>query len=146
MLPITQLLRDILAKIQVPVGALVDYLKSTKDDWNYILPSELKKELENEKDYYIIDLRRKEDYDQGHIPGAHNIFWLDILNPENLEKIPRDKKIIVYCYVGHTSSQAMVLLRLLGFDVTSLKFGMGISPSADVPIAGWSTFNYPVVK
>ena len=51
MLPITQLLRDILAKIQVPVGALVDYLKSTKDDWNYILPSELKKELENEKDY-----------------------------------------------------------------------------------------------
>lgn len=145
MIPITKLLKDIIAKIQVPVGALADYLKGTKDDWNYILPSELKKELNNEN-YYIIDLRRKEDYDQGHIPGAHNIFWLDLLDKENLAQIPKDKKVILYCYVGHISSQALVLLRLLGYDVTALKFGMGISPSADVPIAGWTTLNYPVEK
>ncbi|MBD3260456.1 MAG: hypothetical protein GF334_02045 [Candidatus Altiarchaeales archaeon] len=121
------------------------YLEDTKDDWNYILPEDLEKQRKK-KDFYILDIRRPADYAAGHIPGAKNIFWLDILKPENLKKLPKDKKIIVYCYVGHTSSQVMTLLKLLGYDVVSLKFGMGKSPAKGVPVAGWLDFGLPTSK
>lgn len=122
-----------------------DYLEKTKDDWNYILPEDLEKQRKK-KNFFILDIRRPEDFRQGHIPGAHNIFWLDMLKPENLKKLPKNKTIVLYCYVGHTSSQAMTLLKLLGYDVVSLKFGMGKSPAKGVPIAGWLDYGLPTTK
>lgn len=123
---------------------LQDYLHTVGDDWNYVLPTQLVEEGLDK--YFLVDLRRPEDYQRGHIPGAINIFWLDILREDNLRKIPVDKDILVYCYVGHTSSQVLVLLSLLGFRVKSLKFGMGISPDSKVEIKGWTGYDYPVKK
>jgi hypothetical protein len=40
----------------------------------------------------------------------------------------------------------MVCLRLLGYDVTTLKFGMGISPVEGVPVAGWTDYGFEVVE
>lgn len=124
------------------------FLNDTKDDWNYILPTDLFDQIQAGKalDYLIIDVRKSEDYNKGHIKGAINIFWLDILKEENIKKLPIDKQIIVYCYVGHTSSQIMTLLKLLGYNCKSLKFGLGISPSEGVPVAGWIDYNYPLEK
>lgn len=126
------------------IDQLSSYLESTKDDWNYITPEQFQKlrEKGKDKDFFILDVRRPEDFKKGHIPGAKNIFWLDILKPENLKKLPRGKKILIYCYVGHTSSQVMTLLKLLGYDVVSLKFGMGISPVEGIPVAGWADFGF----
>lgn len=129
------------------------YIKKTKDDWNYITPTDfynnyyMNKQSLN-KDFVIIDLRKKEVYDKYHIKGAINIFWLDILKTENLIKLDklRNKTLFLICYVGHTSSQAMVLLKLLGFKVVSIKFGYGMSPVFGVPVAGWLQYNYPVIK
>ena len=115
------------------------YLKNTQKDWNYILPTELK---DSKKDFYILDVRRPEDFKKGHIPGAKNIFWLDLLKPENLKKLPKNKKIVIVCYVGHTASQVLVLLKLLGYDAVGLKFGMGISPAEGVPVAGWVDYGF----
>lgn len=127
---------------------LQDYLQETQEDWNYILPTELNKLIESGKasEFFLLDVRRPEDFAEGHIPGAQNIFWLDILKKENLKKLPIDKDIIIYCYVGHTSSQVMVLLNLLGYRCKSLKFGLGISPSEGVPVAGWTDYNYFLKK
>lgn len=127
---------------------LRDFIKDTAEDWNYITPEEYKKMRESGKadDYFLLDIRKPEDFKKGHIPGAHNIFWMDILKPENLKKLPKNKKIIIYCYVGHTSSQVLVLLKLLGYDVISLKFGIGKSPVEGVPVAGWSDFGYDTTK
>jgi rhodanese-related sulfurtransferase len=123
-----------------------DYLNSMEEDWNYVLPTdyyELMKKGEAGK-YFLVDLRRMEDYKKGHIPGAINIFWLDILKEENLKKLPVNKEILIYCYVGHTSSQVAVLLNLLGYKVKALKFGMGISPDEKVEIKGWKDYGYPL--
>lgn len=126
---------------------LQDYLKSIKEDWNYILPTEFYELLKSgQNPYFLIDLRRPEDYQRGHIPEAINIFWLDILREDNLKKLPVNREILVYCYVGHTSSQIMVLLNLLGFKVKSLKFGMGISPDEKVKIKGWKDYGYPIKR
>jgi rhodanese-related sulfurtransferase len=55
---------------------------------------------------------------------SENIFCMDLL--DNLDKLPEDKTIVLICYVGHTASQMLVALRLLGYDVIALKFGMGL--------------------
>jgi rhodanese-related sulfurtransferase len=124
---------------------LRNYLTETKNDWNYITPLEFYEEFyKKNKNFLLIDLRKKEDYDKFHIKKSINIFWLDILKTENIEILPYDKTIFLICYVGHTSSQVMVLLKLLGYNVVSIKFGYGISPSFGVPVAGWLSYGFPV--
>jgi len=64
-----------------------------------------------------------------HVKGSKNIFWLNILDEKNLKKLPKDKPIFLICYIGHTSSQVLTLLKLLGYtNVVSIKFGYGLSP------------------
>jgi rhodanese-related sulfurtransferase len=67
------------------------------------------------------------------------------MKPDNLKKLPIDKEIIIVCYVGHTASQVLVLLKLLGYNAKVLKYGMGTSPTIGVPVAGWSDFGYNVI-
>lgn len=122
--------------------ALSDYIDSIDDSWNYITPPELQKK--GTKSFFLLDVRRKEDFAKGHIRGATNIFWQDLLKKGNLEKLPKDKKILLVCYVGHTASQMMVALRLLGYDALTLKFGMGISPVEGVPVAGWTDYGFEI--
>ncbi len=124
--------------------ALTTFVESIGDDWNYVIPTELKVDLLEGKDYFLLDTRKPEDYARGHIEGAVNIFWLDMLKDENLAKLPHDRRIIVCCYVGHTASQVLVMLRLLGYDVRVLKFGMGQSPAVGVPVAGWTNYGFDV--
>jgi len=122
------------------------FLSNTSDDWNYILAPELNKNLLNTNNYFLLDIRKHEDYIAEHIKGATNIFWLDILKPENLQKLPKQKLIIICCYVGHTASQILVILKMLGFNAKVLKYGIGKSPLAKVPIAGWKTYGYKTIK
>jgi rhodanese-related sulfurtransferase len=143
-----------LIKIRSPKKSLLNqcrrYITNTQDDWNYILPTDFYKnyyerlESGDNKDFVLIDLRKGDVFSKYHIKNSINIFWLDLLKEENIKKLPKKKKIFLICYVGHTSSQAMVLLRLLGYDVTSVKYGYGISPISNVNIAGWLNYNLPV--
>tara|TARA_Y100000310_G_C20679737_1_gene815188 strand:+ start:1360 stop:1803 length:444 start_codon:yes stop_codon:yes gene_type:complete len=131
-------------KRELILDACKEFLEETGDDWNYIIPTELKKELIQGKEYFLLDTRKKEDFEKGHIKGTVNIFWLDLLKDKNLKQLPKDKRIIVCCYVGHTASQVLTILRLLGFDVRALKFGMGRSPAVGVPVAGWENYGFDV--
>lgn len=132
------------------LNKLRKYIQNTKTDWNYITPVNFYKnyylQKHQNRNYFLLDLRRKEDFEEFHIPGAYNIFWLDLLNSENLKILPKDRKIFLICYVGHTSSQAMVILRLLGYDVTSIKFGYGKSPDSKVEILGWLNYKLPIIR
>lgn len=133
---------------QLILPVIQEFIESTQDDWNYITPEEYHKLRGQGKDdeFFLLDIRDPEDFKKGHIPGAKNIFWLDLFKPENLKRLPKDKKILLYCYVGHTSSQVLALLKLLGYDVVSLKFGMGESPVEGVPVAGWKDYGYETTK
>lgn len=124
---------------------LQSFLKNTKKDWNYITPYKFYHQYyKKNKKYTLLDLRKKEDYEKYHIKGSKNIFWLDILDEKNLKELPKKEPIFLICYVGHTSTQVLVLLKLLGYHVISIKFGYGITPSFEVPVAGWCNYNYPV--
>jgi rhodanese-related sulfurtransferase len=86
-------------------------------------------------DPFIVSVRSAEHYALGHIPGAINIPWKEIAKAENLEKLPTDQQIVVYCYTGHTGQVATTLLRAMGYDAINLKYGMmGWSQNAEVVV------------
>ena len=133
--------------VDVDVSVLREYLHRIKDDWNYITPLDFyNKYYLTKKDYFLIDLRGEAEYNKMHIKGARNMFWMNVLDEKNLAKLPKDKPIFLICYVGHTSSQVMTLLKLLGYNVTSIKYGYGLSPVQGVPVAGWLDYGLPTVR
>jgi len=126
---------------------LRDFLVTTKDDWNYITPLDFYENFfMKKKDYFLVDLRDEDSFKKMHIKGAKNIFWLSVLDDKNLKRLPKNKHIFLICYVGHTSSQVLVLLKLLGYNVTAIKYGYGISPVHGVPVAGWLDYGFPTEK
>jgi rhodanese-related sulfurtransferase len=80
-------------------------------------------------DPFILDTRNPEHFKIGHIPGAVNIPTAEAAKPENLAKLPKDKKIVVYCYMGYRAGQITMLLNTMGYDAANLHWG----------IASWTT-------
>lgn len=71
--------------------------------------------------YTILDIRTPEAFNTGHIQGAKNISFADILT----EGDAASKRILVVCYTGQTACFATSLLRLAGHsDAQALKWGM----------------------
>jgi len=93
------------------------------------------KESINKEDVIIVDSREEKRYKgeiepidkiAGHIPGAINYFWMEVLNKDenklktleelekHFEKLDKNKKIIVYCGSGITASVNSLALDELG--------------------------------
>lgn len=79
-----------------------------------ITAHDLKKGLDQEEDWFILDVRSKEEYESGHIEGCINVY-AGIL-PQQINKIPRDKPIAVYCKSGTRSSFASSILLRNGYN------------------------------
>ncbi len=78
----------------------------------------------NPHKYYIINLERKDKYEDGHIPGAVRYKPSTTLGYVNeMASIPVDRPVVVYCSTGHNSAFATAYLRLLGYDARTLKCG-----------------------
>lgn len=77
---------------------------------------------------FIINYWPEATYELKHIDGAVNFNTGDLtlksLGMDALSKIPADKKIVVYCYTGMTSSQVAIYLRALGYDAYTMAYGM----------------------
>lgn len=70
----------------------------------------------------VIDVREVSEYAEGHIPGAVNIPIRTLA--QNLDKVPTDRQIYVYCRTGFRAGQALSSLGMLGYDnVLSYKPG-----------------------
>ena len=123
---------------------LIDFVDKSDKSWRYVTPQELEKS--DMTKYFLLDIRDKEAFGEGHIKGSKNIFWKDLLKDENLKRLPKDKTILLICYVGHTASQMLVALSLLGYKAKVLKFGMGKSPVRGVPVAGWESLGFETVS
>ncbi len=122
---------DYYTKMEAITGTYANY-KISEDD--------LLAAINAKEDISILSVRRAEDYAKGHIPGAINIpFGNSML--DDLSALPKNKKIIVYCYTGQTSGQTVASLRLLGYDAYSLNGGTG-TPGNDP--AGWFNKGYPI--
>jgi rhodanese-related sulfurtransferase len=79
---------------------------------------------DDSNDYFVVSVRAPDAYALGHVEGAINIPWKSITDPANLVNLPTDQPIMVYCYTGHTGQVAATSLKMLGYDVINMKFGM----------------------
>ncbi len=67
-------------------------------------------------DRIIIDVREPFEYKMGHVRGAINIPVSKLMNgAKNLESIPNNSEIILYCNSGSRSSVATNILKRLGY-------------------------------
>ena len=64
----------------------------------------------------ILDVRRQDEWDRKHIPGARHIPHVRLA--EHLDELPRDKTILVHCQSGARAAAAAALLESNGFYVT----------------------------
>lgn len=78
------------------------------------------------EDYVLLDVLKKESYQEGHIPGAKS-FPVTEMNQESVkERLSKSDKIIVYCggFSCPASTNAAKVLTSLGYDVLDFKGGI----------------------
>jgi glyoxylase-like metal-dependent hydrolase (beta-lactamase superfamily II)/rhodanese-related sulfurtransferase len=80
-----------------------------------------------------VDVRTAREREQKYIAGSLGIPLNHLV--ENLEKLPKDRPLLVYCAGGYRSSIAASLLQCSGFELVSEIAG---------GIAGWESANLPV--
>lgn len=95
------------------------------------------KELFNNRNKFIIfDAREKEEYEVSHIPGAKYIGYSDF-NLTQLEDIPNESNMVVYCSIGYRSEKIVEKLLRLGYKNVYNLYGS---------IFEWANEKYPLVS
>jgi len=75
---------------------------------------ELKNMIDSKQKIAILDVRRENEWNEGHIKGATRIYLGHL--PKQLDKLTRDVPIIVVCKTGNRSSFGTSILLRAGFD------------------------------
>lgn len=76
---------------------------------------EVKKMMEGkEANYYIVDIRPQEDFDKGHIKGAVNLPYGQLV--DKMSTLPKDKTLVLYCFTGQQAGTTIVPLKLAGYS------------------------------
>jgi len=84
---------------------------------------------------FLLDVRKEDDWIKEHIEGSHNIY-IGLLEDE-LEKVPKDKHIVVSCDTGHKASIGASILKKNGYkNVTNILGSM----------MSWKKAGYPIIK
>ena len=76
------------------------------------------KDLYNQDDTVVVDVRRPDEYAEGHIKGALFIPVDDILG--RIEELPQDKKLLFICALGVRSGLACEMAAAMGYDSEKL--------------------------
>ncbi len=80
---------------------------------------EWQKQIKDDEDSVILDVRTEEEVNEGYIPNSKNI---DIYKGQGfineVEKLDKSKHYYIYCRSGKRSSQACTLLDQMGFSET----------------------------
>lgn len=91
------------------------FLSACSSDNGLISYVDAKEKIINES-AILIDVRSPEEYNEEHIEGA-TLLPVDTIDEESISAITENKEapIIVYCRSGNRSSQALDLLKKLGY-------------------------------
>lgn len=83
----------------------------------------------------LVDVREPSEYRSGHIPGATNIPLQTLAR--NVNKIPTDRPVVLYCSTGYRSAMGVMTLHLLNYDNVQ-----GFPPS----FVGWKASGEKISK
>lgn len=96
----------------------LDHVLKNADGAKFVMGAPADGDVSNK---WVMDIRSAADFSAGHIAGANNVTFSNILDAA----AGADKPILVVCYTGQTACYATSLLRLYGYhDAQALKWGM----------------------
>ena len=88
---------------------------STNNTYRQISMDEAVTMMAEETGYIILDVRRADEFAEGHIPGAINVANESIGRDEIPELPDKNQLIMVYCRSGRRSKEAAEKLVKLGY-------------------------------
>jgi rhodanese-related sulfurtransferase len=95
-------------------------------DFTSVTPRQAIEMVAHDDNITLLDVRTIPEYKAGHLRDA-TLIPLDKLT-ENLNKLPQNKKILVYCRSGSRSISASRILKSHGYTPVNIKEGiMGLS-------------------
>ncbi len=93
------------------------------------------KVLSNDSTVQVVDLRGVAEFNAGHIKDAENVFVGTL--PNNLDKISKDKKVMIHCQGGDRAAIAYSILAKNGFkNIVNYSGGMNEWVNAGEPVVG----------
>lgn len=108
---------------------------ASSPDVKVVEPGEFKAALAGGGDVYLLDVRRPEEYQAGHLKGAHLLNWLDSESFKNgAAELDKSDTIYVYCRSGRRSGEAADYLASQGFKVVDMKGGILAWQQAGLPV------------
>ncbi|HRN98248.1 MAG TPA: thioredoxin domain-containing protein [Flavobacterium sp.] len=91
------------------------------------------------KGMQVIDVRTPGEFAQGNIAGSRNIDWYDPVFNQQVEKLDKQKPVLVYCKVGGRSAEAAARLAELGFkEIYDLDGGYMKWSAIKTPTTKWT--------
>lgn len=100
---------------------------------------DIKKQVDGKK-AVLVDVRDKQEWDQGHVTGAIFLPLTDLRRPERqaelLKTLPKDRVLYTHCVVGMRSLKAAEILKKHGYEVRAIRPGF-----AELIEAGFSAAN-----
>ncbi|KTD14104.1 MBL fold metallo-hydrolase [Legionella israelensis] len=94
-----------------------------KEYWHFpvVHAQEIKKRLEKNKQFILLDVRADNEWNEGHLPGAKHIYLSDL--PEHIKELPQDSVITTFCGSGRRATIAASLLKQRNFKQVEICFG-----------------------
>jgi rhodanese-related sulfurtransferase len=96
--------------------------KSSKTTKNQLIKNitpieafELIQKHRNDSNFVILDVRTREEFNEDHIEGAENLDYYSRNFEEQLEKMDKEKKYLIYCASGARGTKAMEKMKELDF-------------------------------
>ena len=89
--------------------------ESSSSGYRQISMDKAVKMMKDEKNYIILDVRRPDEFAEGHIPGAINVPNEEIGTAEIAELPSKSQLILVYCRSVRRSKEASEKLVKLGY-------------------------------
>ena len=81
----------------------------------HISQDQAKQMMEEEKDFLLVDVRTKEEFEEGHIPGAINLPVEEIGDSQPQLLPNKDQVLLLYCRSGRRSQEAANKLAGMGY-------------------------------
>lgn len=131
-----------MVKKMLPMIALLLSLgvhAQTQQTWvaKNLSADEFKQQMDERQDEQILDVRTPYEWKSGTIAGAVKANFFDEGFEKEIEKLDKDRAVMVYCASGGRSSEAMEKLREKGFkEIYNLEGG----------IQEWQEAGYEMVK
>lgn len=128
------LLSSLLGWLLMSCGMGQETGRNSKSGIEVLPVAEFKSRLEADTSALLLDVRRPEEYADGHLHGAVSLDWLD---PATFKKgaadIDNRHTVYVYCRSGRRSNEAANHLSARGYKVIDMQGG----------IMAWREAGYP---